>query len=82
VKVASAAPPQLTGIHLNGTTVSLTATNGSPGANWTLLQSTNLSLPLSQWDSNRIVTFDGSGNLSTNITGTGTNSREFYILQQ
>ncbi len=82
VKVASAAPPQITGIHISGTTVSLTATNGSPNANWTLLQSTNVALPISQWDSNRTVTFDSSGNLSTNIVGTGTNSRQFYILKQ
>jgi fibronectin-binding autotransporter adhesin len=82
VKVASAASPQITGIHLNGTTVSLTATNGSAGANWTLLQSTNLSLPISLWESNRIVTFDGNGNLSTNIPSTGTNAQEFYLLKQ
>jgi hypothetical protein len=45
------------------------------------LQSTNVALPLSQWQTNRAGTFDGSGNLSTNIVNTATNGQEFYILK-
>ena len=82
VKVAPAAPPQFSGIHVTGTTVSLTATNGSPGAVWTLLLGTNISVPLNQWDSSRTVTFDSNGNLSTNFPGVGTNSQQYYLLKQ
>ncbi|MEI6074814.1 MAG: glycoside hydrolase domain-containing protein, partial [Verrucomicrobiota bacterium] len=73
---------RLTDFSVNGTTLSLSATNGSPSGAWTLLQSTNVALPLSQWETNCIGTFDGSGNLSTNILNTATNNQQFYILQQ
>ncbi len=41
--------PQITGISLSGTSLSISATNGAAGGSWTLLQSTNVALPLSQW---------------------------------
>jgi hypothetical protein len=87
VTVASTVPPpppstpRITHISLSGTALSLSATNGTPGGPWTLLQSTNVALPLSQWQTNRAGSFDGSGNLSTNIVNTATNRQEFYILK-
>ncbi|HEV2695233.1 MAG TPA: glycoside hydrolase family 2 TIM barrel-domain containing protein [Verrucomicrobiae bacterium] len=87
VVVASTVPPplpstpRLNHISLIGTGLSLSATNGTPGGSWTLLQSTNILLPLNQWQINRTGNFDGSGNLSTNIVNTATNRQEFYILQ-
>jgi autotransporter-associated beta strand protein len=74
--------PHITGINLNGTTLSIAATNGGAGNNWTLLQSTNVALPLSQWQTNLTGMFDNNGNLSTNIANTVSNSQEFYILKQ
>jgi len=85
LKVTTPGPPpapHITGISLNGTTLGITANNGSAGATWTLLQSTNVTLPLSQWQTNTIGTFDGSGNLSTNIANTVSNHQEFYLLKQ
>jgi len=73
--------PQITGIGLAGTTLSISATNGTAGGSWTLLQSTDLMLPLSQWETNLTGDFDDSGNLSTNITNAATNRQEFYILK-
>jgi alpha-glucosidase (family GH31 glycosyl hydrolase) len=73
--------PHITAIGLNGTGLSLSATNGTPGGAWVLLQSTNVALPLSQWQTNLTGNFDGSGNLSTNIANTATNLQEFYILK-
>jgi hypothetical protein len=73
--------PQIMDIGLTGTTLSISATNGTAGGSWTLLQSTNLALPLSQWQTNCAGTFDGNGNLSTNIVNTATNGRQFYILK-
>ncbi len=83
VGIGSAIPssPRITGISLSGMSLSLSATNGSPDGSWTLLQSTNLALPLSQWQTNTAGNFDGSGDLSTNLPNTVTNLQEFYILR-
>jgi hypothetical protein len=87
VTVASTVPPtpstpHITSISLNGAGgLSISATNGTPDGSWTLLQSTNVALPLSQWQTNRAGSFDGSGNLSTNAANAATNLQEFYILK-
>jgi autotransporter-associated beta strand protein len=73
---------RLTRFIVSGTTLSLSATNGSPGGAWTLLQSTNVALPLNQWETHCTGTYDGNGNLSTNILNATTNKQQFYILQQ
>jgi hypothetical protein len=73
--------PSITAISVSGNSLSLTATNGSPGGPWTLMQSTNVTLPLNQWQTTCAGNFDGGGNLFTNLLNTATNSREFYILK-
>jgi fibronectin type 3 domain-containing protein len=81
--VISSSPPHITGIQLSGTSLSITATNGTAGGMWTLLQSTNLALPISQWTPVLTNTFDGGGsiNLTTNIVNPA-NPRDFYILEE
>ena len=76
-----ASPPRIMNINSSGTSLSISATDGAAGGSWTLLQSTNLALPLSQWQTNCTGNFDSSGNLSTSITNTATNRQEFYILK-
>jgi hypothetical protein len=73
--------PQITGIELNGATLSVSATNGMAGGSWILLQSSDLTLPLNQWQTNSTGNFDGSGHMSTNIINPATNSQEFYIFK-
>ncbi len=74
--------PRLTSIQVSGTGgLTLSATNGTPGGFWTLLQSSNVARPLNQWQTNATGTFDGSGNLSTNILNAATNTQNFYILK-
>jgi hypothetical protein len=73
--------PQIMGIGVSDATLSVSATNGTGGGSWTLLQSTDLALPLRQWQTNCAGTFDGNGNLSTNIVNTATNGQQFYILK-
>jgi hypothetical protein len=73
--------PQIAKISLTGATLSLSVTNGTAGGSWILLQSTNVALPLSQWQTNIMGTFDGGGNLSTNVPNTATNIQEFYIFR-
>jgi hypothetical protein len=76
-------PLRLSSIQVNGTTLTITATNGLAGGQFVLLQSTNLALPLAQWTSVLTNNFDGTGslNLSTNILNPN-NPSEFYILQE
>jgi hypothetical protein len=73
-------PPDITGISLKSSTLAISATNGRPGGAWILLQTTNLALPLSQWQRTLTGNFDGSGNVSSNIANIATNRQEFYIL--
>jgi hypothetical protein len=74
--------PHITGISISGVTLSLTATNGTAGGQFTLLGSTNVALPLSQWTPLLINNFDNSGNLnlSTNIVNPALR-QQFFILQ-
>ena len=73
--------PLFASIRLSGTDLLLTATNGTAGGSWTLLQNTNVALPLNQWQTHTTGSFDGSGNLSTNIANAATNLQEFYMLE-
>ena len=74
--------PTITGIHVSGTTLTITATNGPVNGSFVLLQSANATLSLAQWTPVLTNTFDGNGaiNLSTNVVNPG-NPLEFYILQ-
>ena len=73
-----------TTVTLNPPTVSggnlvLTGT-GTPGAGYTVLSSTNVSLPLSQWTTNVTGTFDTGGNSSNAIPLNSTN--RYFLLRQ
>lgn len=72
--------PSFTGVSVSGTTLTITATNGTAGGTFVLLGTTNL---LSGWTPILTNSFDGSGdlNLSTNIINPS-NAQEFYILSQ
>jgi hypothetical protein len=73
--------PQITGISLNGTTLTVSGMNGFPGGTYYLLMSTNAAIPMSQWTPILTNAFDGQGNLSlsTNIVRAG-DVQEFYVL--
>jgi len=77
----SPSSPYITHIGVSNGSLALSATNGTAGGSWILLQSTNITLPLSLWQTNLAGNFNGSGNLSTNINNTATNRQEFYILK-
>jgi len=79
----ASSPFKFTGISINGTTLTLSGTNGPDNGNYVLLESTNVALPLTNWIPVLTNTFDGSGNLnlSTNIVNPN-NSQQFYILSQ
>ena len=83
--VASGPAPafKITSFGINGKTLTLSAINGTDGGNYTLLETTNVTLPLSQWTPVYTNSLDGSGNLnvSTNVVTPGT-KQEYYILVQ
>ena len=74
--------PRITAVGLNGTTLTLRATNGTDGGRYVLLQSTNVALPLNQWKPVLTNTFDSSGNLNIATNIPGISAAEFYILSQ
>jgi autotransporter-associated beta strand protein len=80
--VVSPPIPQITGFSVNGTNLTIAATDGPAGGTYTLLQSTNLLLPLNQWTPVLTNDFDNYGDLdlSTNIINPA-NPAMFYILQ-
>ncbi len=77
IKVASTSAAHLTSISVSGTTLDISATNGTANGPVVLLGTTNINLPLSQWT--RILTnsFSSGGglNLSTNIINPAVPSR-------
>lgn len=74
--------PKITDFSVNGTTLTMTATNGTGGGQFVLLASTNLILPLNQWTPILTNNFTGNGslNLSTNVINPNS-PQEFYLLQ-
>jgi hypothetical protein len=73
--------PQITELSLSGTTLSMTAINGAVGGSWTLLQSADVTVPLARWTTVTSGTFDGSGQLFTNLLNVATNARQFFVLR-
>lgn len=77
-------PPHITGVHISGTTLTITATNGNANGNYVLLESTNVNLPLANWITVLTNQFDGNGNvnLSTNIINPAIPQQYFIIGNQ
>lgn len=64
----------------NGT-ITLNGINGAPNGPVTVLTSTNLASPLNTWTTVTTTTFDGSGNLSQQITVDPTLPQSFFLLE-
>lgn len=75
--------PHFTHVSVSGTTLSLSATNGTANGQYVLLGTTNVALPIAQWTPLLTNTFDSGGNLNltTNIVDP-TVLHEFYLLLQ
>jgi hypothetical protein len=76
------AAPTITTFAVSGTTLTLTAINGPANGPFVLLQSGDVTTPLSQWAPVLTNSFDGNGfvSVSANIVNPA-NPRQFYILQ-
>ena len=74
------ATPYITSVSLSGTSLVISGTNGTTGAQFEVLSSTNLTLPLSNWISIATNTFS-AGNFSVTNTVNLSTPRSFYILR-
>ncbi len=75
-------PTGITGFSLNGANAVLNGTNGQSGAAYYLLQSTDISQPLSQWHvvATNVLSADGNYTfIGTNVVTPGA-QRQFFIL--
>lgn len=79
--VSATAPPTLGTPVYSGGNLILSGTGGTPGANYYVLTSTNVALPMTSWTTLATNQFDGSGNFAfTNAVSSGT-PRLFYRIQ-
>lgn len=79
--VTVAPPPQITSVQLLNGNFVIGGSNGTPGAPYYVLTSTNLALPLAQWTPVLTDHFNSSGNFaSTNSIIPGV-PRNFYLIQ-
>lgn len=82
--VAPAARPVITTARVQGANLTLTGTNGTPGATFYVLSTTNLALPVSSWEREAVGQFPGDNStwtitLSNSVSpATG---QKFYLLQ-
>jgi autotransporter-associated beta strand protein len=75
------APPGISAISFDGTNVMLSATNGVPNWPCCILNSTNLSFPVSQWQCVATNAFDQNGDLNSTNTPATAGGQQFFILQ-
>jgi autotransporter-associated beta strand protein len=61
--------------------ITLNATNGLPNSSLTVLGSTNVSLPLSNWTAVATGAFDNSGNFNGAVPVDPTITQQFFLLQ-
>jgi hypothetical protein len=82
VTVSPSVPPIITSISLAGTNLTINGNNGVAGI-YTLLTSTDLTLPISSWQAAGTFTLSSGGSFSQIVNGAVTinDSEQFYILQ-
>jgi uncharacterized repeat protein (TIGR03806 family) len=73
--------PVFNSIQLAGTNLVFGGTNGWPGQNYSVLTSTNLALPFSQWKSTLTNPFDPAGNFNLTSPVSPDATQLFYLLQ-
>jgi len=81
VNVAVSKPPTIRNFSISGGQVVIGGTNNAgAGGTYSVLTSTNLLVPLTNWVVLTNSSFDGNGNFSS-TNATGTNTQQFYILK-
>jgi autotransporter-associated beta strand protein len=80
VSVAPPAPPVIAGALFSGGSIIMSGSNGSPGTNYYVLASTNLTLPISNWSRVATNAFDQNGNFQF-TNDSSESSQQYFILQ-
>ncbi|HLP77855.1 MAG TPA: autotransporter-associated beta strand repeat-containing protein, partial [Candidatus Paceibacterota bacterium] len=78
--ITSAGPPTINPPKFSNGNLVLTGT-GTPGANYSILTSTNVALPVAQWTTNTVGTFDGGGSFSNAIPVSTSEPTRFFRLK-
>jgi hypothetical protein len=79
--VVGSAKPQFGTFNLSGTNLIFNGIGGSPGSNYVVLASTNLTLPLANWSALTTNTFDGTGQFHYTNHVTPAKPRQFFIFK-
>jgi hypothetical protein len=74
--------PGIAAIRLVGTNLVFTGSNGAPGNVYSLVSSTNLALPLNQWQPTASNVFDSSGNFNVTNAKSAASQQFFRIRTQ
>ena len=82
VGVVSSNRPAITGVWLSGSQLVLGGTNGTPNWSYTVLTSTNLTLPLSQWTPSGTNLFDGGGNFTWTNSSVANSLQQYYFIRE
>jgi hypothetical protein len=82
VTVVSVPQPVITSVSISGTNLIINGDNGVAGT-YTVLTSTNFTLPFSNWACAGTFTLSASGSFSQTVNGavTASDLEQFYILQ-
>ena len=79
--VAGSAQPQFGTFNLSGTNLIFNGIGGSPGSNYVMLASTNLTIPLTNWLALTTNTFDGSGQFHYTNNVSPAKPLQFFIFK-
>jgi hypothetical protein len=73
--------PKIAAVRLNGDKFVFRGMNGAPGLPCSVLASTNLLMPLTQWTIVSTNLFDANGNFSFTNTASPDAPQQFYLLE-
>ena len=79
--VAGSPQPQFATFNLSGTNLIFNGTGGSPGSNYVMLASTNVTIPLTNWLALTTNTFDGSGQFRYTNNVSPAKPQQFFIFK-
>jgi len=74
-------PPKITGMTTSQGNLVFTGSNGPANYPYTVLTSTDMSLPLSEWTSIATNNFDGNGNFNFTNSIDPDTPQSYYLLQ-
>jgi len=80
--LTNSAPPVKIGGHFTAGNIVLSGTGGPDSGTFYVIGSTNLTLPLTQWQVLSTNTFDGSGDFNVSIPVEATKPAEFIQIKE